>query len=232
MPGQTSGSERHARRRVVAGVDASFSPFHNITVDGSYTTSEGEHLFVTTGGLDGTPRGFPNRNAADVGVTGRFGNLGVTARYQDIGGGFDAPGYWNSIGRVRNLKNIRGWNGILTYALGAKTKFTVDGARWSQPLHASGVSNDVEHLQAGISYSLTPVNSVDLGVELANWYQDGPGVDGAIRERFFNIGFGHNFGPNVSMRVLLSLLETGTSGIASGFDGSGTVAVTQFTVRF
>lgn len=225
---------RKARRREVFGGNLNITPFRGIGVDAEYVTTTGYGPGNGSHGIGGK-----NRNAIDVGVTTALGNLGISARYQQVGSAFDAPGYWNNIGRFRNVRNIEGFKGDLNYALGGRTKLYITGGRWRQPQRGPGQDNFVEHLLAGVSYGLSSSNNVDLGVELASFYQSGAGAafTGAYRERFYNIGYGHSFNPNMSVKVLYQIMETSLGFTPAGgatVNGSsrGNLAVTQFTLRF
>jgi len=58
------------------------------------------------------------------------------------------------------------------------------------------------------------------------------------RERYYNIGWAHDFNPNTSFKVLYQYIDYTAGNFGGGgivqpdFDYTGGVAVTQFTVRF
>ncbi|MES4792310.1 MAG: hypothetical protein C4321_04385, partial [Chloroflexota bacterium] len=148
-----------------------------------------------------------------------------------------------SIGRFSNVRNIEGYKLDLSYVLGAKAKLYFTGTTYNQPRRGPRQKNNIEHFLGGIAYDLSSSNNVDLGVELANFYQTGPTITGedtlnlggSVRERFYNIGFGHSFSPNMSFKILYQIVETVGSGapFAGGQNSAnGNVAMTQFTVRF
>ena len=93
-------------------------------------------------------------------------------------------------------------------------------------------NNEIHHYKAGLKFGLTSANSVDLGAEQVSWI---PAVGGTNRERYYNIGLGHDFNPNTSFKVLYQYIDYRAGAfptVGPAFDYTGGVAVTEFSVKF
>ena len=92
--------------------------------------------------------------------------------------------------------------------------------------------NEIHHYKAGLKFGLTSANSVDLGAEAVDWE---PAVGNKNRERYYNVGFGHDFNANTSFKVLYQYIQYKAGAfpaVGPAFNYEGGVAVTQFSVRF
>jgi len=166
-------------------------------------------------------------NAWNAKLTYQAGNLGVGAGYGVVQSNFVSGGYWDRIGRAVNLENVKGPMANLTYAITNKITFSAD-AHYYQPndsdddVHARTAidqdpwavdaywydNNDnyqtVKRIVAwntNLKVNVAKRTNLDLGWEEAQWR---PAGEGGIntRERYLNIGVGHTFNPNASLKVL------------------------------
>ena len=170
-----------------------------------------------------------DRTAWDGKVIVPIGKLELSGRYQRIGSAFDAPGAWDKIGRWFNPTDIEGYGGGIRYPFSRRLSLVGEGNAY-RIIGAS--DNKIRHYKAGLKFGLTSANSVDLGAEAVDWE---PGVGNKNRERYYNVGFGHDFNANTSFKVLYQYIQYKAGDFAAvgpAFNYEGGVAVTQFTVRF
>jgi S-layer family protein len=213
------------RKLEVYGGDLSVQPLKWLRLEGEYAQSQWYNQANTAVGNDTTN----DRTAWDGRLVIPIGKLELTGQYKRIGGAFDAPGDWGKIGAWFNPKQIEGYGGSLRYPFSNRLSlegeghvYTVIGAR----------DNQINHYKAGIKFGLTSSNNVDLGAEWVDW---DAAVGGTNHERYYNIGFGHDFSPNTSLKLLYQYIDYSAGNfpaVLPAFDYTGGVAVTQFSVRF
>lgn len=223
-----TGGRPTFRSLEVYGADLSIQPIKLLRVEGEYAQTEWRN---TANQGTGNLRQM-DRTAADGKVILRpFSKLEVAGQYQRVGIAYDAPGYWFKIGRWFNPKGIEGYGGTLTYPFSRRLSLVGEGHVY-QIIGAR--DNEILHYKAGIRYGLTSSNNVDLGAEAVDWEPAGTGAR-KNRERYYNVGFGHDFNPNMSFKVLYQYITYDAGQFAfvgPNFNYNGGVAVTQFTVRF
>jgi hypothetical protein len=221
-----AGSENRDtfRRLQVWGADLKLQPFRWLGVEGSWTESEWKDR---TGAETSRPVSKAKR-AVDAKANVPLGKLSLGGFYRRIGDNFDAPGAWFNIGRWKNPRGLEGYGGSAMYPLGKKLALNFEGGFYTV---IGNRDNEITHLKGGLNYALTSSNSIGLGVENIDF--DAPGGD-ATTERYINIGWGHQFNPNASFKLLYQIInfESPSNDIAPNADFDGAVAVTQFTVRF
>jgi len=213
------------RQLDVYGGDLAIQPIKWLRVEGEYANSE----WRDQAGHGAGNVHADDRTAWDGKVIIPIGKLELNGRYQKIGSAFDAPGAWDKIGRWFNPTAIEGYGGGLRYPFSHKLSLVAEGHSY-QIIGAR--SNEIRHYKAGFKFGLTSANSVDLGAEAVDW-------DSAIgnknRERYYNVGFGHDFNANTSFKVLYQYIQYKAGdfpAVGPAFNYDGGVAVTQFTVRF
>jgi S-layer family protein len=213
------------RQLDVYGGDLEVAPVKYLRVEGEYATSQWRS---ETGPASGNLHAN-DRTAWDGKVIVPIGKLELNGRYKRIGSDFDAPGAWDKIGRWFNPTDIEGYGAGLRYPFTSHLSLVGEGNRYE----VIGDRNSrIKHYKAGIKYGLTSSNSVDLGAELVDW---DPAVGNKNRERYYDIGFGHNFNPNTSFKVLYQYIVYKAGdfpAVGPAFDYNGGVAVTEFSVRF
>jgi predicted porin len=213
------------RELEVFGGDVQLQPFRWLRLEGEYAQSQWRNQANTEVGNDDTD----DRTAWDAAATVPLGRLELTGMYKRVGEAFDAPGNWGKIGRWFNPSSIEGWGGRLTFPLGSRLSLVGEGHEYSI---IGARSNEIRHYKAGIKFGLTSSNSVDLGYEQVDWdAAAGP----SNKEKYYNIGWGHNINENTSFKLLFQYIDYETGGfpaVLPTFDYTGGVAVTQFTVRF
>jgi hypothetical protein len=222
-----AGSENRDtfRRLRVWGADLKLQPLRWLGVDASWTESEWKDR---TGAETSRPIAKANQ-AFDGKLSVPIGKLTLAGFYRRIGDNFDAPGAWFNIGRWKNPRSIEGYGGTAMYPISSKIALNFEGAVYTV---IGNRDNEITHLKGGLNYALTSSNSVGLGVENVEF--DVAGAD-SVTERYINIGWGHQFNPNASFKLLYQIINfEGDVGadIAPNADFDGAVAVTQFTVRF
>jgi hypothetical protein len=224
------------RQLSVYGLDFSINPWKALNINGAITESKWTAQDGSDRQFSSLGIGSNDRRAWDIGLTAptKWFTLGV--RYKRIGEGFDAPGSWGRIGNWINPRGIEGIEGNLDVPIGSKLTFSVAGGTFNDfYLRRLGVPNsDLYYVRGGLRYPLTSANSVDLGAELVGYGADAAGGTDRV-ERYYNIGFSHNFNANMSWRILYQFLNISNSAggaNAPGFDYSGSVVATQFNVRF
>ena len=170
-----------------------------------------------------------DRTAWDGKVIVPIGKLELNGRYQKVGSAFDAPGDWGKIGRWFNPTDIEGYGGGFRYPFTHKLSLVGEGHHYAL---IGARSNEIIHYKGGIQYRLTSSNNVDLGAEAVDWE---PGVGNKNRERYYNVGFGHDFNANTSWKILYQYIQYKAGdfpAVGPAYNYDGGVAVTQFSVRF
>jgi hypothetical protein len=213
------------RELEVFGGDISLQPFKYVRLEGEYSQSQWRNQLNTEVGNDKTK----DRQAWDGRVIVPIGKLELEGQYKRIGSAFDAPGNWGKIGRWFNPTAIEGYGGALRYPFSSKISLQGEGHVY-QLIGAR--ANEIKHYKAGIKYGLTSSNSIDLGFENVNW---DAATGGSNRERYYNVGWGHDFNANSSFKVLWQWIDYQAGNfpaVGPAFDYKGGVAVTQFSVHF
>jgi hypothetical protein len=216
-------SDRY-RRLQVWGADLHATLFRRLHLSAEVAESEWKNRFGQETSIDESKE----KRAWDTRLGYRFGRLDLTGFYKRLGVGFDAPGYWGNIGRWKNPRGLEGFGGRISYPLGNRTALVAEAAEY----RFIGLNDtDLRHYKAGIAFALTSSNRVDLGFERAEY--DVPVGDKATEE-YINIGWGHNFSPTTSFKLLYQIInfDVGATGLNPLADYDAAVAVTQFTVRF
>jgi polyhydroxyalkanoate synthesis regulator phasin len=213
------------RQLDVYGGNLSIQPVKLLRVEGEFAQSQWRGV---TGAGTGNIR-TSDRQAWDGKLVVPIGKLELNGEYKKVGSDFDAPGDWGKIGRWFNPTDIEGYGGGLRYPLshrlslvGEGHKYTLIGAR----------DNDIVHYKAGLNFGVTSTNSLLLGAEAVDWES---AVGGTNRERYYDIGFGHEFNSNLSWKILYQYLTYKPGGfpaVGPAFPYNGGVAVTEFAVRF
>jgi len=225
LTGAGTAGKPDFRRLDVYGGDLEIAPIKLLRIEGEFAQSQWRsEAGPATGNLHAN-----DRTAWDGKVIIPIGKLELDGRYRRIGPDFDAPGAWGKIGRWFNPTDIEGYGGGLNYPLSSKLSLVGEGNRYT----FIGARDDrVEQYKAGLKFGLTSRNSVDLGAEVVDWK---PAVGNKNRERYYDIGFGHNFNPNTSFKVLYQYIVYKAGDfpvVGPAFDYNGGVAVTEFSVRF
>jgi hypothetical protein len=221
------------RELEVWGGDVSVQPFRFLRLEGDFTESQWRGIDAATGNYNEVGNDTTrDRQAWDGRVVIPVGKLELSGQYQRIGAAFDAPGNWGKIGRWFNPTSIEGYGGGLRYPLSSRLALEGSGHVY-QIIGAR--DNEIHHYKAGVKFGLTSSNSVDLGYEQVSW---DAAVGATNKERYYNIGWGHAFNDNMSFKLLYQYIDYSTGNflggttVLPGFDYTGGVAVTQFTVRF
>ena len=123
-------------------------------------------------------------------------------------------------------RQIEGYGGSIRYPF--TTRLALEGAGHVYQVIGAR-DNKIKHYKAGVKFGLTSSNSINLGAEWVNWDW---AVGGANRERYYNIGWGHDLdaGAFVQAAVPVHQLQRGrTPGGAPGvrlhrWRGRGAVA--------
>jgi len=223
--GAGTGGKPTFRQLDVYGGDLALAPFKLLRLEGEFSHTQWRGEF--TGRTGNAPR--EDREAWDGRVIVPLGKLELSGRYRRIGPDFDAPGDWGKIGRWFNPTNIEGYGGALRYPFSRRLSLVGEGNVY-QIIGAR--DNEIHHCKAGHKFGLTSANSVDLGAEQVSWI---PAVGGTNRERYYNIGLGHDFNPNTSFKVLYQYIDYRAGAfptVGPAFDYTGGVAVTEFSVKF
>jgi hypothetical protein len=213
------------RQLDVYGADLNWALFKWLRLGGEYAQSQWRNQINNEVGNDSTD----DRTAWDGRATIPIGRLELTGLYKKVGGAFDAPGSWGSIGRWVNPKGIEGYGGAARFPLGKSMALTGEGAQYKV---IGARDNKINHYKAAVQFGLTTANSIDFGAEQVTWDS---AVGGSNKERYYNVGWGHSFNDNTSFRLMWQWIdyEAGSfPAVLPGFDYTGGVAVTQFTVRF
>jgi len=176
-----------------------------------------------------------DRRAWDLRATAPIGKLQLSGFYKRIGDGFDAPGSWGRMGNWINPRGIEGFGGMAEYPLGHKLTLEAEAADYNYTdLRRAGVpSSDLMYGRAGVRYGLSARGSFDLGVEYVNYDPDNSGgVDRT--ERYYNVGYTHQFSPNLTWRLVYQLMDVDDKGIfeVPRNDYMSHIIATQFTARF
>jgi hypothetical protein len=213
------------RRLQVYGADLNATLFKHLKLGFEVDQSEWKNRFgQKTGVSDENERRIWD---ARLGLR-LFGKLDLTGFYKRLGVGYDAPGSWGSIGRWKNPRGLEGWGGLLSYPLGGRMSLTAEGADYR---FIGLPDTTLRHYRAGIAFSLTSSNRVDLGYERAEY---SPPTGDKATEEYINLGWGHNFSSTTSFKLLYQIISfnVGSTQINPLADYDAAVAVTQFTVRF
>lgn len=251
IPGNpaVTNASMSARRGWVLGGDLGIDITRRLKFEGEFASSNVLGNFTDASGVVRDREGiFPidRRNAWDGKLSFGLGRLSLAAGYKQVDPFFGAPGFWGAIGRWKNPTNIRGVNGAIGYNFGEKLSLQGQAEFYNSLLVDAGGpgantgvftddrSNGVQHFQVGVKYNLTSANRVDLGWEQARYHPVNTGVS---IENYYNIGFGHDFNDNTSLKLLYQILDYNSAGgptaSALGTPGyRGSIAVGQFSVRF
>jgi hypothetical protein len=224
LEGAGSVDSDRFRRLMVWGADLRATLFRRLHLSAEVAQSQWKNRFGQETSVDEEKE----KRAFDGRLGFSFGKLDLTGYYKRLGVGFDAPGYWGTIGRWKNPRGLEGFGGVLTLPLGGRTSLVAEAADY----RFIGLSDtDLRHYKAGIAFALTSSNRVDLGYERAEY---DPPAGSKAKEEYINIGWGHNFSATTSFKLLYQIInfEVGDTGINPLADYDAAVAVTQFTVRF
>ena len=211
------------RRLQVFGGDLWFRVFRNVEVGGEFAQSRWSSQ------VGGTVGDTSDRQAIDARVRFPLGNLQLAGYYRKIDGGFDAPGAWARFGRWFNPRSIEGFGGTLSWPIGKRLAFNAEVADYR--LRSPLPSGDLLYLRGGLRHALTARDSVELGYEHVRYEFDNFGDE---VERYYNIGWAHQFNPNMTFRFLYQIMSVGQAGsfAFSSNDFEAHILATQFTVRF
>jgi hypothetical protein len=212
------------RRLLVYGADIELTLFNWLRLGGEWAESEWKNRF----GQETSISDSDERQIWDVHAGVSFGKLDLLGYYKRLGVGFDAPGNWGAIGRWKNPRGLEGVGGKVTLPLGSSMALMGEYADY----RFIGLSDtDLKHYKAGVAFGLSSSNRIDLGYERADYE---PPVGSKAKEEYINIGWGHNFSPTTSFKLLYQIInfEVGDTGLNPLADYDAAVAVTQFTVRF
>jgi len=223
---QAAGSKDADRFRQlrVYGADLHATIWKGLRLSGEVAQSQWKNRF----GHGTSPVDTNDRRAWDGRLGYRFGKIDLMGYYKRIGASFDAPGYWGTIGRWKNPRNLEGYGGIATVPLGGRMAFDLEGAHYR---FIGQSDTNLNHYRAGLKFSLTSSNRVDFGYERAE-YQ--PPAGSNAREEYFNVGWGHDFSPTTSFKLLYQFIRfrVGSTGLNPLQDYDAQIAATQFSVRF
>lgn len=239
VPPGTPTASQFFRRLDVYGLDFRVQPLRNIEFSGAVTESKWYGRPEVLGSGSNSQKMFGmsdnDRRAWDLRVSFPIFKVRPTLFYKKIGEGFDAPGSWGRIGTWINPKAIEGFGGTLEVPLGSRLALDIEAASYNfrgfEKMGAPG--SELRHLRAGLKFPLTSRNSVDLGVEFADYSKESRfGMERL--ERYINLGYGHQLNPNMSFRFLYQIGGIQSEGILDGpgFDYDTHIVATQFQVRF
>jgi hypothetical protein len=213
------------RRLQVYGADLNATAFKSVKLGFEVAQSEWKNRFGQKTGVSKEN----DRRIWDARLGLRLlGKLDLTGYYKRLGVGYDAPGYWGTIGRWKNPRGLEGFGGMLSYPLGNRMSLTAEGADYR---FIGLPDTTLRHWKAGIAFALTSSNRVDLGFERAEYE---PATGDKAKEQYINLGWGHNFSSTTSFKLLYQIInfDVGSTQINPLADYDAAVAVTQFTVRF
>jgi hypothetical protein len=235
---QAAGSQDSNRFRelTVIGGNLGLRLFNLINVEAEYDQSEWKNRFGQE-----TSQSGDDSEVWDIrwslglgkllGLGGSWRDLYFRSFYKKIGINFDAPGNWGSIGRWKNPRGIEGTGFILTFPFLARTTFVGEYGDYNLHLqNAAFERGDIKHLKVGFRFPLTSSQGVDFGYEEAKYE---PELLSSAKEKYYNIGWGYSFNPNMSFKVLYQIIEFDSGAAMSPLqDYDASVLSTQFTVRF
>lgn len=238
-----AGEVQDAKRGQVYGFDLGFDIGSRLAINAEYAASNVLGNSSVTGSREGL---LPSdrRHAYDAKISYGLGRLSLAAGYKQVDPFFSAPGYWGAIGRWKNPTNIKGPNVQLGFNFGEKIGLEAQAEFYNSlvvnttpggpvTLSTAGGSNGVQHFQVGVKYNLTSTNRVDLGWEQGRYHPRGVGVS---IENYYNIGFGHSFNDNTSLKLLYQIVDYAAPSLAASALGSpsykGGIAVGQVSVKF
>lgn len=211
---------------------------------------DGEYAISQTGSNSqfGNVNSTGGNEAWNANLSYNFGPVGVKAGYEQIYNNFEAPGYWGTIGSWSNPLNVKGGVFSANYSpmsalsltasgnvlQGISTIDNSDGVSES-PL---GHSDDLDSFKVNAKYAFNSAYNVDLGYEWVQWNLKGDtGVTaGKPLEQYINIGVGHPFSSNATLKLLYQIINFSASSTGTSFDPGGDswggVAVSQLEVKF
>jgi len=174
-----------------------------------------------------------NNQAWNAGVSYKIGKLAISNKYTQVDANYIAPGSWSRLGKAVNLQNVEGPVSSISYALTPAVSLEAGGS-FLQPKNddfviarsstnqgvtfGAGDMDKITGWKAGVKYALTAANGVDLGIEQVQWKSND---DGTAKETYYNIGFGHTFNPNASLKVLYQIVDYKLGGGGFDFYGDG-----------
>jgi hypothetical protein len=223
------------RELSVYGFDFNITPVSFLNFSGNVTENDwrSHDGFRTLANMGVRSR---DRRAVDLRVGIPLGAVAVNAFYKRIGDAYDAPGSWGRIGNWINPRGIEGFGGTVEFPIARGLVLDAEAANYNYRLfNRFGVpGSDLLYVRAGLRFPLTSRNAVDFGYERADYNPDAPG--GLDRtEQYFNIGVGHQFNPNMSLRLFYQLLHMRNRDDLLGFQMPSyraNILGTQFQVRF
>jgi hypothetical protein len=223
------------RQLSVYGVDINAQPLKWLSLSAAVTQSEWDGQTNQSTPWQTFGIGENDRRAWDLRAAVPIGKLQLGGYYKRIGDGFDAPGSWGRLGNWINPRGIEGFGGTAEYPLGNRLVLDIEGAKYNYSnLRRAGLpSSDLTYGRAGIRYGLSARGSFDLGVEYVDYDPDNPGgVDRT--ERYYNIGYTHQFSPNMSWRLVYQLMNVSDRGLFElpRNEYEAHIVATQFNVRF
>jgi predicted porin len=243
------GRDMWPKRAQIYGGDLRFPIMGNLSFAGEFASSN-----VLAGVKLSDRQGvYPtkDRNAYDAKLAWTAGRLSLAGGYKRVDPFFGAPGSWGAIGRWKNPTNIKGWDVSGGYNFGGFTlkggyedfkSVKVDtslaraGSGIQTPFvnYTSAFEDKIQHFTAGVSYNLSPVNSVDLGYEQARIRPFD--TINKTRETYVTLGLGHTFNENTLVKVLYQIVDYKDNGAGlytiPGGAYKGGIGVTQLSVRF
>jgi hypothetical protein len=223
------------RQLHVYGFDVNATPFRNIglslnVTESKWTSQVGQGPQFALYGISEN-----DRRAWDARVKVPISRAVLTGFYKRIGDAFDSPGYWGRMGNWINPRGIEGFGGTIEVPIWRRIVLDAEIADYNYRLfRRSGVpGSDLRYYRGGLRFPLTSRNSVDIGYEHVRYDADEPGGVDRL-ERYYNVGFGHQFSPNMSLKLLYQIMQVRSSGLLElpGFDYDASIVATQFQVRF
>jgi len=227
------------RQLNVYGVDWRLALIRNIAFTGAITETKWNSQATGDPQFNGFGISENDRRAWDLRLEFPIKKALLTGYYKRIGDGFDAPGDWGRFGNWINPRGIEGFGGTFTMPLGHKLTLDFEGAEFNYRGERAAAdfagtpSSDLLYLRGGLKYPLSAKNSVGIGYELADYTPNGAG---ALKreEQYYNLGFTHQFSPNLTFRLLYQV-ENVQNGSALDLGPSryqANIIATQFQARF
>jgi hypothetical protein len=150
----------------------------------------------------------------------KLGKLDIGGGYSEVGWAYAAPGYWNRAGRAVNIRNVKGWNANLGFAISNNLSISANGQflktanndgpisfrqATTPELNIFGGLDKLTSWKTGLKYNMSNSNSIDLGWEEVQWKPDFNGS--GAKERYYTVGVGHSFNTNSTLKLLYQIID-------------------------
>jgi hypothetical protein len=223
-----------------ANVNGTIPGVSGLGIDAEFAISQTGH-----GSQFGNNNSDHGNEAYNANLAYTFAGVGLKAGYEAIYNAFEAPGYWGKIGSWTNPTNVQGAVLSASYAATPALNLSASGNILQGLSNTKGLSplddsEDIDSAKVDAKYAFSSAYNVDLGYEWVEWKlkansnENDLTKNGSPTEQYINIGFGHPFNANATLKLLYQIDTYGDNGTHFDPDGStnGGVAVSQLEVKF